>query len=389
VYVWDLAGARAPAVLRGARGKASHVAWLDDGRTLAVGSTWQGATSAARAATRGSEVNVFDVERRALLRLLGDLEGDLFALEGSPEGDELLLGWRPQGKSATLRRVDVAKLEPRGADVLLDAEHAVWFAEGRRIVAAGRDSGVQLVDPGSGEIELSLRAPMELTAIAVSPDGQRVIAGYADGAIRVWSSDAPLNRHTRRAGAVRARAELLEEFERAMRDDGLSAAQALAAQLARTDLDALRRQAALDLARLIESDAQRLIAEVRETCRSPRREPIDYKLALLQATHLTRAAPQDGESAYAEGLALLRLGSFEAAAAALQTALDSKPARQLDELQGLLALARLRKGERETAQALFEAHRKARPVFSAVFGDPISRELMLEIDAAFAAQATR
>jgi serine/threonine protein kinase/WD40 repeat protein len=396
VYVWELGGTRAPAVLRGARGKASRLAWLDNGRTLAVGSTWQGASSAVRAAARGSEVNVFDVERRALLRLLGDLEGDLFALERSPEGDELLLGWRPQGKSATLRRVDVAKLEPRGADVLLDAEHATWFAEGRRIVAAGRDSGVQLVDPGSGEIELSLRAPLALTAIAVSPDGQRVIAGYEEGAIRVWSSDAPFTRHTRRASAVRARAELLEAFERAMRDEGLSAAEALAAQLARTDLDALRQQAARDLARLIESDVQRLVAEVRETCRSPRREPIDYKLALLQATHLRRAAPADGECAYAEGLALLRLGRFEAAAeafdaatAALQKPVDSKPARQLDELQGLLALARLRKGEREAAQALFEAHRKARPVFNVVFSDPTTRDLMLEIDAAFAAPATR
>jgi len=385
-YVWEIGQTRAPAVLRGARGKASHVAWLDDGRTLAVGSTWQGP---ARAAARGSEVNVFDVERRALLGLLGDLGGDLFALERSPEGDELLLGWRPPDNRATLRRVDVAKLEPRGADVLLDAEHAVWFAEGRRIVAASRDRGVQLIDPSSGEIELSLHAPMELTALAVSSDGQRVIAGYADGAIRVWSQDAPFARHTRRAGAVRARSDMLESFELAMRGEGLSVSHTLATLLARTDLDAARQRAARELASLIESDVQRLVAEVRETCRSARREPIDYKLALLQATHLRRSAPENGESAYAEGLALLRLGRVDDAAAALQAAANSKPARQLDELQGLLALALLRKGEREAAQALFEAHRKARPVFNVVFSDPITRDLMLEIDAAFAAPAPR
>jgi hypothetical protein len=38
---------------------------------------------------------------------------------------------------------------------------------------------------------------------------------------------------------------------------------------------------------------------------------------------------------------------------------------------------------------LFEAHRKARPVFGAVFVDATTRDLMLEIDAAFAAQAAR
>ncbi len=384
-YVWSVDGG-APAVLRGARGEGVRVAWLENDTMLAVGSLWQGQSAGARVAQRASEVSVFDVERRVSVRLLENLPGVLFALEASPDGEELLLGWRQGDAQSVLRRVDVRTLEPLGADLKADAEHALWFGDSR-LVAAGRDSGVQLIDPGSGEAELALHAALELTAVTVSGDGQRVVAGYVDGSIRVWSSDKPLSRHLRRVSAVEARARALAAFERALREEGLALAAALERAL---ETDGVEERAARELARLIDGDGGRLLAEVRETCRSARREPMDYTLALLQATQLRRSSSATVEGAYAEGLALLRLGRAASAADALASALAGKSGRELDETRGLLALALVRAGRRDEARSVYEEVRRSRAglgnfvdrlVVEPVL-DPITRDLSAEVEAA-------
>ncbi len=387
-YVWSVEGG-SPAVLRGARGQSVRLAWIENDTMLAVGSLWQAPNSGARVAQRVSEVNVFDVERRMSARLLENLPGVLFALEASPDGEELLLGWRQSGAQSVLRRVDVRTLEPRGADVKVDAEHAMWFGDSR-LVAGGRDSGVQLIDPDSGEVELALHAPLELTTVTVSGDGQRVVAGYIDGSIRVWSSDKPLSRHQRRARAVNARSRAVEAFERAMREGGLALSAALDSVLASDELDEAEQRAARDVARLIEGDSARLLAEVRETCRSPRREPLDYRVALLQATQLRRTSNSELEGLYAEGLALLRLGRTELAAQAFTSALAGKSGRDLEETRGLLALALLRGGRRDQARSVYEEVRRSRAGLGNIVDrlvvepvlDPITRDLSAEVEAA-------
>ncbi len=387
-YVWSVDGG-APGVLRGARGQAVRLAWLENDSMLAVGTLWQAPSSGARVAQRVSELNVFDVERRVSMRLLENLPGVLFALEASPDGETLLLGWQQLGAQSVLRRVAVRSLEPQGADLKVDAQHALWFGDSR-LVAAGRDSGVQLIDPGSGEIELALHVPLELTAVTVSSDGQRIMAGYVDGSIRVWSSDKPHSRHLRRTKAVEARTRALEAFERALRTEELALPTALEQVIASAQSQPAELQAARDIARLIDGDTARLLAEVRETCRSARREPIDYTLALLQATQLRRTSASDLEGWYAEGLALLRLGRAEAAARSLASALAGKSGRELDETRGLLALALLRAGQRSQARTVYEEVRRARAGLGNIVDrlvvepvlDPITRDLSAEVEAA-------
>jgi WD40 repeat protein/serine/threonine protein kinase len=379
-YVWTLGASGPPVTLRGARGEGAKLAWLAP-NSLALGSLWQG-----RGAQQFSEINVFDVERRVSQRLLESLPGALFALQPSPDGAELLLGWRQDGERGVLRRVDAATLDARGGDLILDAEHATWFDEGRRIVAADRDAGVQLVDPGSGEVELTLHAPVELGAIAVSPDGQRIAAGYADGSIRVWSSDSPLARHTRRASAVRARAEALAKLEPLIRAEALEPQAALERALATVDIDDELRIALGQTTRLLRGERARLLADVREACRSPRREPLDYTLALMQATVVRRAGANSPEGAYGEGLALLRLGQLELAERALRDALGSSGSEKApNETQALLALTLLRSKRRDEALAEYETYRKGRSVFEPVILDPTTRDLVMEIEAAFSA----
>ncbi len=379
-YVWKIGSRAAPVILRGARGEAAKLAWLDE-RSLAVGSVWSG-----RGSQRFSEVNVFDIERRVSLRLLESLPGALFVLERSPDASELLLGWRQEGERGVLRRVAAATLDARGGDLILDVEHAMWFDEGRRIVAADRDAGVQLVDPGSGEIELTLHAPVELGAIAVSSDGQRIAAGYVDGSIRVWSSDSPLSRHTRRASAVRARAQALEKLEPLIRRDALAPQAALERALAAPDLDDEARQALSHVTRLLRGESARLLAEIRDACRSPRREPIDYSLALLQASVLRRAGVNSPDGAYGEGLAHLRLGHLDLAEQGLRRALEAAGSEKApNETQALLALTLLRSKRRDEALAEYEAYRKGRSVFEPVILDPTTRDLVMEVEAAFSA----
>src|SRR5260370_26864503 len=66
----------------------------------------------------------------------------------------------------------------------------VAFGPEGRFLAAGLGGTVKVWDPQSGKEQLSFPAhEMEITCIAISPDGKRLATGSFDKSIRVWNAD--------------------------------------------------------------------------------------------------------------------------------------------------------------------------------------------------------
>jgi hypothetical protein len=64
----------------------------------------------------------------------------------------------------------------------------VFSPDGARLAASGADGAVWLYDARTGQEVLALKGPVRLTAPVFSPDGARLAALGADGVVRVWAA---------------------------------------------------------------------------------------------------------------------------------------------------------------------------------------------------------
>jgi WD40 repeat protein len=172
--VWDVAGDRELLTLKGHNGAITSVAFSPDGRRIVTGSA-------------DMTAKVWDMASgRELLTLKGHT-GELRSVAFSPDGQRIVTGsvdytarvW----EAATGRELLTIK-GPIGA--------ATFSPDGRQIVAESGNT-VRVWEADSGRELLTLNGEYsEITSVAFSPDGLRIVAGSVDETATLWDAASGL-----------------------------------------------------------------------------------------------------------------------------------------------------------------------------------------------------
>jgi hypothetical protein len=162
-------------------------------------------------ATGPAPLRLFSMPMLAEVALPSAVAQPASALGFDPSGKFLAVG-RPDGRLEILERDGTLLVQMVAHTDEVSA--LAWSHDGVRLFSAGRDGFVRLWDPSTGSELLNLgdnnnpgtptiRAfdgmPCSLFA---TPDGERLICGYDDGAIRVWDSVPWSERVDRRNAAL-------------------------------------------------------------------------------------------------------------------------------------------------------------------------------------------
>ncbi|HET9765456.1 MAG TPA: TIR domain-containing protein, partial [Thermoanaerobaculia bacterium] len=106
---------------------------------------------------------------------------------------------QPSLLSALLQLRDLRKLIPAGTPI----QAVAYSPDGRRVVAGGADGTLRIWDAESGQ---PIGAPLvghqkPVSSVAYSPDGRRIVSGSDDSTLRIWDAatgqplGAPLDEH--------------------------------------------------------------------------------------------------------------------------------------------------------------------------------------------------
>jgi WD40 repeat protein len=173
VMLWDLAAARPRWVVPNAAADA-HLAFAPDGTRLA--------------ATSGSEGSIRILRVEDGTELSNDLpRAPVTAAAWSPAGDRLALAYREEpridvwdGAGKTL----VCHLEGHRSQV-----NGLTFRGDGQLISAGDDKTVRVWRLDHRKEEFSFRGhEMGVLALALSPDGTRLVSGGKDQAVKVWDA---------------------------------------------------------------------------------------------------------------------------------------------------------------------------------------------------------
>ncbi|WP_437311456.1 TIR domain-containing protein [Sorangium sp. So ce388] len=181
--VWDLASGRLLSTLEGHSGGVTACAVSPDGQRIV-------------SASYDSTLKVWDLASR---RLLSTLEGHSWwvtACAVSPDGQRIVSA----SYDSTLKVWDLASgkllstLEGASEEIYtLEEGHSGWVTalvispDGQRIVSASYDSTLKVWDLASGRLLSTLEVHSEgVTALVVSPGGQRIVSASDDETLKVW-----------------------------------------------------------------------------------------------------------------------------------------------------------------------------------------------------------
>jgi WD40 repeat protein len=209
VRIWSIRGSAQPLVLEGGGEPMLSVAFSPDGQRLVTNAggqirTW-GAYGIREAAPppMDEHLNVsvrFDSEGRRIINDYSDgrerewsSRRVLFSQHApaarSPDGRFEVLGSGPKARVKRFGGWDEYKefdLEGHDGDVTCIAVSP----DGQRILTASKDSTARLWNSdGSGNVVVFRGHDKELTSAAFSPDGKRIVTTSEDGTARIWSID--------------------------------------------------------------------------------------------------------------------------------------------------------------------------------------------------------
>jgi WD40 repeat protein len=384
VRVWDAETGRGLLTLTGHSNTIVGVAFSPDGRQVASGS-WD------------STVRLWDAGSGEVRRVLGGQGAGFGMVAFSPDGRLIAAAsW-----DHTLKLWDVTT----GAEVRALRGHTApvigvaFSPDGRRLASASWDHTVKVWDAEMGQEYLTLSGhESSVIGVAFSPDGRLIASGSWDGRVRLWDARpvtdevralheargvarsladqwpssyevvAPTHKHATPGQDVRRRAlaivgpfvrdhlaleaeyrvetlyrkpMLRDEVIRAQRDDA--------------SLGEVERRMALELARRIPEDAERLDQDSWRVVRLPDADVSAYARALRQAEAACRVMPDHGPYLSTLGAARYRAGDDTGALAVLERAdgltraAQGRPSVPRD--LAFLALARHRLGREEEAHA--------------------------------------
>lgn len=158
--------------LTGHKGWVWDVAISPDGRWAVSGST-------------DTTVRVWDLESTECISTLQGHFGDVNCVAISPEGrrilsasdDQRVCVWDPHASK-------LVKVIPTSDSKVLSSV----FPGGRRIVTAGPNSSVRVMNFGTGRQSRLFKGHRDdIWALSVAPDGKRILSGGFDSEIRYWS----------------------------------------------------------------------------------------------------------------------------------------------------------------------------------------------------------
>lgn len=169
VRLWDAGSGQLRQVHPFVEPVPAALAFSPDGRTLAVG-------------TRANTAVLLDVARWRPTATL-DTGGEVHQLRFTPDGKRLLVG-----RSGRIDAWHVAKRE-RGEPYTVKGRSRGDFdltPDGQRLAAAS-DRQVTVWATGEPGEPAATWDMKDATAVAIAPDGQRIVAGRVDGGLTVWN----------------------------------------------------------------------------------------------------------------------------------------------------------------------------------------------------------
>ena len=140
------------------------------------------------------EVTVWDPADGRLLRRIGNVPRQVHSLAYSPDGSLLAVAGGTPGGAGEVRVISVngpadsaapgaSRVFERGADVMFCA---AFSPDGARLAAGGADGAVRVYDVVTGRRELLVEHHADwVTAVAFSPDGRRLASASRDKSVRV------------------------------------------------------------------------------------------------------------------------------------------------------------------------------------------------------------
>jgi WD40 repeat protein/serine/threonine protein kinase len=190
VRIFDIAARSVQKTLRSAAESITAVAWSSDGATLFAGTT-------------SKKLLQWDVASATSTTLADDFRGSLETLAFDASGARLLAS----AQLGDLRIFDVAKPgSVRYVASDISGSRGCFIGDGSRFAAIAGPGHVSVCDSESGSALLDLRgSASETAAIAASPDGRELAAGFSDGTVRRACARA-LRSPPRSAAQPRARA---------------------------------------------------------------------------------------------------------------------------------------------------------------------------------------
>lgn len=206
--VWDLESGKCLRALRGHKGSVLTVVLTPDGQRVVSGSD-------------DKTIKVWDLESGACLLTMEGHTAGVHAVAVTRDGRCVVSGsgsghrWSPgvYAGDSTVKVWDLAS----GACLRTYTGHARRVTavgmtpDGQRAVSGSYDKTIKVWDLGKGERGEAARAPIGhglcVNAIAVTPDGQRAISGSSDHLVKVWDMESgtclqTLTGHTERVNAV-------------------------------------------------------------------------------------------------------------------------------------------------------------------------------------------
>ena len=87
--------------------------------------------------------------------------------------------------NALVEKIDTLKI----AETTSEVSSVAFTPDGKRIVSGSADTTVRVWDAGTGQpVGQPITAPSEVSSVAFSPDGTRIVSGSADTTVRVWDA---------------------------------------------------------------------------------------------------------------------------------------------------------------------------------------------------------